>query len=204
MDENLPLTGVRVVDRTDGLGETTGRLLADLGADVIRVDRTSAVKPGAATGGTDFSNRGKRSIAVDLKSEKGREVVFRLVERADVLLEGFRPGVTERLGLGPDDCLARNPKLVYGRMTGWGQEGPLSSSAGHDIGYIAITGALHAIGREGGPPQVPRRGPGDPRTVRPVPARLERPRTPDSVPCVFECHAARDFAGPELWPPSAA
>jgi alpha-methylacyl-CoA racemase len=151
-----PLAGVRVIELAGiGPGPFAAMLLADLGADVIRVDRTSAVKPGRTRGGTDFSNRGKRSIAVDLKNERGREVVLGLVERSDVLLEGFRPGVTERLGLGPDDCLARNPKLVYGRMTGWGQEGPLSRSAGHDIGYIAITGALHAIGREGGPPQVP-------------------------------------------------
>jgi alpha-methylacyl-CoA racemase len=151
-----PLSGVRVVELAGiGPGPFAAMLMADLGADVIRVDRTSAVVPGAARGGTEFSNRGKRSIAVDLKSEKGREVVLGLVERADVLLEGFRPGVTERLGLGPDDCLGRNPALVYGRMTGWGQRGPLSTSAGHDIGYIAITGALHAIGREGGPPQVP-------------------------------------------------
>jgi alpha-methylacyl-CoA racemase len=113
------------------------------------------VREGEATGGTEFSNRGKRSIAVDLKSERGRDVLLGLAERSDVLLEGFRPGVTERLGIGPDDCLARNPRLVYGRMTGWGQQGALSRSAGHDIGYIAITGSLHAIGREGGPPQVP-------------------------------------------------
>ncbi|MFF5263057.1 CaiB/BaiF CoA transferase family protein [Actinomadura viridis] len=151
-----PLAGVRVVELAGiGPGPFAAMLLADLGADVIRVDRVSAVKAGAATGGTDFSNRGKRSIAVDLKSERGREVVLGLVERSDVLLEGFRPGVTERLGLGPDDCLARNPGLVYGRMTGWGQEGALARSAGHDIGYIAVTGALHAIGRAGGPPQVP-------------------------------------------------
>ncbi|MCP2336398.1 CaiB/BaiF CoA transferase family protein [Actinomadura rupiterrae] len=152
-----PLAGVRVVELAGiGPGPFAAMLLADLGADVVRVDRAAAArKGGEATGGTDFTNRGKRSIAVDLKNERGREVVLRLVETADVLLEGFRPGVTERLGLGPDDCLARNPRLVYGRMTGWGQEGPLAQSAGHDIGYIAVTGALHAIGRAGGPPQVP-------------------------------------------------
>lgn len=151
-----PLSGVRVIELAGiGPGPFAAMLLADLGADVIRVDRASAVKEGETSGGTDFSNRGKRSIAVDLKSDKGREVVLRMVEKADVLIEGFRPGVTERLGIGPDDCLARNPKLVYGRMTGWGQEGPLSHTAGHDVGYIAITGALHAIGRAGGPPQVP-------------------------------------------------
>ncbi|MFD0684637.1 CaiB/BaiF CoA transferase family protein [Actinomadura fibrosa] len=151
-----PLSGVRVIELAGiGPGPFAAMLLADLGADVIRVDRASAVAGRGATGGTDFTNRGKRSIAVDLKSEKGREVVLRLAEKSDVLLEGFRPGVTERLGVGPDDCLARNPRLVYGRMTGWGQEGPLAQSAGHDIGYIAVTGALHAIGRAGGPPQVP-------------------------------------------------
>ncbi|MBT2211491.1 CaiB/BaiF CoA-transferase family protein [Actinomadura sp. NEAU-AAG7] len=150
-----PLSGVRVVELA-GIGPApfAAMLLADLGADVIRIDRVSAVGD-AATGGTDFTNRGKRSVAVDLKSERGRDVVLRLAERSDVLLEGFRPGVTERLGIGPEDCLDRNPALVYGRMTGWGQEGPLARSAGHDIGYIAITGALHAIGRAGGPPQVP-------------------------------------------------
>ncbi|MFA1538995.1 CaiB/BaiF CoA transferase family protein [Actinomadura monticuli] len=153
---NGPLSGVRVIELAGiGPGPFAAMLLADLGAEVIRVDRASAVREGATSGGTDFSNRGKRSIAVDLKSERGRDVVLRLVEKSDVLLEGFRPGVTERLGIGPDDCLARNPKLVYGRMTGWGQEGPLSHTAGHDVGYIAITGALHAIGRAGGPPQVP-------------------------------------------------
>jgi alpha-methylacyl-CoA racemase len=151
-----PLSGVRVIELAGiGPGPFAAMLLADLGADVIRVDRASAVREGAASGGTDFSNRGKRSIAIDLKSEQGKEVVLRLAEKSDVLLEGFRPGVTERLGIGPDDCLARNPKLVYGRMTGWGQQGPLSHTAGHDVGYIAITGALHAIGRAGGPPQVP-------------------------------------------------
>ncbi|MGI5208611.1 CaiB/BaiF CoA transferase family protein [Spirillospora sp. CA-108201] len=153
---NGPLSGVRVIELAGiGPGPFAAMLLADLGADVIRVDRASAVRDGASAGGTDFTNRGKRSIAVDLKNERGREVVLRLVEKSDVLLEGFRPGVTERLGIGPGDCLARNPRLVYGRMTGWGQEGPLAHAAGHDVGYIAITGALHAIGRAGGPPQVP-------------------------------------------------
>lgn len=153
-----PLSGIRVIELAGiGPGPFAAMLLADLGADVIRVDRASAASRGGHGGiaSTDFTNRGKRSVAVDLKSAGGKEVVLRLVERSDVLLEGFRPGVTERLGLGPDDCLARNPKLVYGRMTGWGQEGGLSQSAGHDIGYIAITGVLHAIGRAGGPPQVP-------------------------------------------------
>ncbi|TYB42746.1 CaiB/BaiF CoA transferase family protein [Actinomadura chibensis] len=153
---NGPLAGVRVIELAGiGPGPFAAMLLADLGADVIRVDRASAVRDGAASGGTDFTNRGKRSIAVDLKHDLGRDVVLRLVEKSDVLLEGFRPGVTERLGVGPDACLVRNPRLVYGRMTGWGQDGPLAHTAGHDVAYIAISGALHAIGRAGGPPQVP-------------------------------------------------
>ncbi|GAB2866652.1 CaiB/BaiF CoA-transferase family protein [Actinocorallia aurea] len=151
-----PLSGVRVIELAGiGPGPFAAMLLADLGAEVIRIDRAGKGGGGGPAAEKDMTNRSKRSVAVDLKSEAGREVVLRLVEQSDVLLEGFRPGVTERLGLGPDDCLARNSKLVYGRMTGWGQEGPLSHTAGHDIGYIAITGALHAIGRAGGPPQVP-------------------------------------------------
>jgi alpha-methylacyl-CoA racemase len=129
-------------------------LLADLGAEVIQVDR-----PGGPTTpvprGTDVTSRGKRRVVVDLKHPRGAEVVLRLAAASDALIEGYRPGVAERLGVGPADCLAANPALVYGRMTGWGQDGPLSASAGHDIGYIALTGALHAIGRAGGPPQVP-------------------------------------------------
>ena len=153
---NGPLAGVRVVELA-GIGPApfAAMLLADLGADVIRVDRASTVRAGEPSGGTDFTNRGKRSIAIDLKSERGRDVLLRLAERSDVLIEGFRPGVTERLGIGPDDCLARNPRLVYGRMTGWGQQGPLAHTAGHDVAYVAVTGVLHAIGRADGPPQVP-------------------------------------------------
>jgi alpha-methylacyl-CoA racemase len=149
-----PLSGVRVIELAGiGPGPFAAMLLADLGAEVIRVDRASGRSFPVPS--KDLSNRGKRSIAVDLKNDQGKEVVLRLVEQSDVLLEGFRPGVTERLGLGPEDCMARNPRLVYGRMTGWGQHGPLSQSAGHDIGYIAVSGVLHAIGRAGGPPQVP-------------------------------------------------
>lgn len=127
-----------------GPGPFAGMVLADMGAEVTLIDRTGG-RVDYAAGQTIF-NRGKRSIAVDLKQPEGREVALSLVERADILIEGFRPGVTERLGVGPDACLDRNPSLVYGRITGWGQEGPLSHTAGHDINYIAIAGALHAIG----------------------------------------------------------
>jgi len=148
-----PLAGIRVVELA-GLGPApyAAMLLADLGATVLRVER-----PGTTVGDPRIHiwNRGKQSVVLDLKSPAGIETVLRLVDRADVLIEGFRPGVTERLGLGPQECLRRNPRLVYGRMTGWGQDGPLAGTAGHDIDYIARTGALHAIGRAGGPPQVP-------------------------------------------------
>ncbi len=131
-------------------------LLADLGAEVIRVDRLEPADLGLDRG-REFNvlNRGRRSVAVDLKSSDGIETVLRLIDQADALIEGFRPGVTERLGLGPEVCFARNPKLVYGRMTGWGQEGPMAHAAGHDINYIALTGALSAIGTTGGPPVPP-------------------------------------------------
>ncbi|GAA2790133.1 CaiB/BaiF CoA-transferase family protein [Saccharopolyspora taberi] len=148
---NGPLAGVRVVELA-GIGPAPfcAMLLADLGADVVRVDR-----PGAVSGKDDVLNRGKRSVSVNLKHERGADAVLALAAQADVLLEGLRPGVTERLGVGPEQCWEVNPKLVYGRMTGWGQDGPLAPTAGHDIGYIALSGMLHAIGREGGPPQVP-------------------------------------------------
>ncbi|MER7536776.1 CaiB/BaiF CoA-transferase family protein [Streptomyces sp. NPDC097704] len=153
---NGPLTGVRVVELAGiGPGPFAAMLLADLGADVVRVDR-----PGGAGIGIDpardLTNRNKRSVLVDLKAEEGPATVLDLVERADVLVEGYRPGVAERLGVGPEACLARNPRLVYGRMTGWGQDGPLAPTAGHDIGYIAITGALGMIGPDpDGPPTIP-------------------------------------------------
>src|SRR5437660_12455056 len=131
-------------------------MLADMGADVLRVDRAQAVTGGSPDRPSpDVLNRGRRSVGVDLKHPDGVETVLKLVEKADALIEGFRPGVTERLGIGPDDCLARNPKLVYGRMTGWGQEGPYAQAAGHDSNYIALAGALHPIGRRGGPPVPP-------------------------------------------------
>ncbi|WP_435233273.1 CaiB/BaiF CoA transferase family protein [Micromonospora aurantiaca (nom. illeg.)] len=148
-----PLTGVRVIELAGiGPGPFASMMLADLGADVVRVDR-----PGGGFGAFpgDLLNRNRRSIAVDLKQPEGRDLVLDLVAGADALVEGFRPGVTERLGLGPDDCLAANPKLVYGRMTGWGQDGPLAQRAGHDIDYLALTGALHGVGRAGERPVPP-------------------------------------------------
>jgi alpha-methylacyl-CoA racemase len=149
-----PLRGVKVVELAGiGPGPHACMILADLGADVIRVDR-----PGGQplTGGrTELLNRGRPSVALDLKHPDAIATVLDLVATADVLVEGLRPGTTERLGLGPDDCLARNPRLVYGRMTGWGQDGPLATTAGHDLGYIAITGALHAMGQDKTRPHFP-------------------------------------------------
>ncbi|KOU58954.1 carnitine dehydratase [Streptomyces sp. MMG1533] len=155
-----PLAGCRVVELGGiGPGPFAGMFLADLGAEVVRVDRPESldeVGVGGPLGGpTDVMNRGKRSVLLDLKHPAGLAAVLELVGRADVLVEGFRPGVTERLGIGPHACLARNPRLVYGRMTGWGQVGPLAAAAGHDVNYIALTGALGAIGTAGGPPQIP-------------------------------------------------
>jgi len=145
-----PLAGVRVVELAGiGPGPFAAMLLADLGADVVRVERAGAVGPLGAGAGPqhDVVNRGRRSIGVDLKSAAGRDVVLRLAAAGDVLIEGFRPGVAERLGVGPADCAAVNARLVYGRMTGWGQQGPLATRAGHDITYTALTGALWATGR---------------------------------------------------------
>ncbi|MFF0739877.1 CaiB/BaiF CoA transferase family protein [Streptomyces sp. NPDC004111] len=150
-----PLAGVRVVELAGiGPGPFAAMCLADLGADVVRIDRPGGVGLGVDPA-RDLTNRNKRSVLVDLKSPEGPGQVLDLVERADILVEGYRPGVAERLGVGPDACLARNPKLVYGRMTGWGQEGPLAPRAGHDIGYIAVTGTLGMIGRPDEPPTVP-------------------------------------------------
>ena len=150
-----PLEGVKVVELA-GIGPApfACMMLAELGADVLRIDRPGG---GLSMGPPelDLVNRGRRSVALDLKHPAALDVVRRLVAQADVLVEGFRPGVAERLGVGPDDCHAINPKLVYGRMTGWGQDGPLAQTAGHDIDYLALSGALHLIGRAGGPPQVP-------------------------------------------------
>jgi alpha-methylacyl-CoA racemase len=147
-----PLAGIKIIELAGiGPGPFCGMMLSDMGAEVIRIDRPA---PGAPAP-KDVLVRNRRSLAVDLKSEAGRETVLRLCEGADAIFEGFRPGVTERLGLGPEDCMARNPKLVYGRMTGWGQEGPMAQAAGHDINYIGLSGALHAIGRAGERPVPP-------------------------------------------------
>jgi alpha-methylacyl-CoA racemase len=154
MAEPGPLAGITVVELAGiGPGPYCAMLLADMGATVLRVDR-------AGPASADYTpnpvlERGRRSVAVDLKDARGRDLVLGLVESADVLVESFRPGVAERLGLGPDVCLERNPRLVYGRMTGWGQDGPLASAAGHDVNYISLTGALHAIGRAGERPVPP-------------------------------------------------
>ncbi|MEX2254184.1 MAG: CaiB/BaiF CoA-transferase family protein [Acidimicrobiia bacterium] len=151
-----PLQGVTIVELVGiGPGPFAAMLLADMGAEVIRVHRAQSVERGFDPGGVPVLDRNRRSIGVDLKHPDGIETVLRLVEGADALLEGFRPGVTERLGVGPDGCLARNPKLVYGRMTGWGQDGPMANAAGHDINYIALAGALAHFGREGQKPTPP-------------------------------------------------
>src|SRR4029453_17902371 len=144
------LQGVSIVELVGiGPGPFAAMLLADMGADVVRVHRTQSVEAGFDPGGVPVLDRNRRSIGVDLKHPDGVETVLRLVESADALLEGFRPGVTERLGLRPAHCLARNPRLVYGRMTGWGQDGPMANAAGHDINYIAPAGALAHFRRAG-------------------------------------------------------
>ncbi|MGB1400513.1 MAG: CaiB/BaiF CoA transferase family protein [Pseudohongiellaceae bacterium] len=148
-----PLTGIRVVEMAGiGPGPFTAMMLSDLGAEVIRVDRLSHKGTGHRA---NVLNRGRKSIAVDLKNPRGVETTLRLIEQADVVLEGFRPGVMERLGLGPEECLSVNPRLIFGRMTGWGQTGPLSQTAGHDINYISIAGALGAMGYADRPPAPP-------------------------------------------------
>ena len=148
-----PLSGTKIIELAGiGPGPFCGMLLADMGAEVIRIDRPQT---GSSKRPRDVLGRGRKSIAVNLKSDSGRELVLKLCESADALFEGYRPGVTERLGVGPQDCMGRNERLVYGRMTGWGQDGPLSQAAGHDINYIALAGALHAIGEPGGKPVPP-------------------------------------------------
>jgi alpha-methylacyl-CoA racemase len=157
MPTNAPLSGVRVLEVAGiGPGPFAGMMLADMGADVIRIDRVSQVRLGADLDpGRDVLARGRRSVGLDLKQTEGVRAALALVEQADVLIEGFRPGVAERLGLGPERCLERNPRLVYGRMTGWGQDGPWADRAGHDIDYIALAGALRPVGPVGEPPPVP-------------------------------------------------
>lgn len=151
-----PLSDVVVVELA-GIGPApfAGMMLADMGADVIRIDRLPTGSHASRSPAGDVVGRGRRSISIDLKAPRGVETALRLVEHADVLIEGYRPGVAEALGLGPETCRARNPGLVYGRMTGWGQDGPLSRVAGHDLNYIALTGALHAIGPSDRPPPPP-------------------------------------------------
>ena len=144
-----PLSGLKIIEFAGiGPGPFCGMLLSDLGADVVRIDRKGASRGGAPS---DITSRGRRSVALDLKNPAAVETCLKLMERADGIIEGFRPGVMERLGLGPDAALKRNPKLVYGRMTGWGQTGPWANAAGHDQNYIALTGALHAIGTDDKP-----------------------------------------------------
>jgi len=152
-----PLTGLKVVELA-GIGPApmAAMMLSDMGAEVIRVDRLTASGLGIPMPKKfNFLGRGRKSIAVDLKNPEGIDALLELIDKADILIEGFRPGVMERLGMGPDVCLERNPKLVFGRVTGWGQEGPLSKSAGHDLNYIALSGALHAIGRSNDEPPTP-------------------------------------------------
>ncbi len=151
------LSGYKVIEFV-GIGPAPmcAMLLSDMGAEVLRIDRAEDANLGIPTDSKySVLNRGRRSVAVDLKRKEGADVALKLIERADALIEGFRPGVMERLELGPEQCLARNPRLVYGRMTGWGQDGPLAQAAGHDINYIALIGALHSIGRKGEAPVPP-------------------------------------------------
>jgi alpha-methylacyl-CoA racemase len=151
-----PLSDVRVIEIAGiGPGPFAAMMLSDMGADVVRVDRAQSVELGFDPGWMEVLNRGRRSIGIDLKHPDGVETLLRMVEQADALIEGFRPGVAERLGIGPEACRARNPRLVYGRMTGWGQEGPYSQAAGHDINYISLAGALAHFGRAGSKPTPP-------------------------------------------------
>ncbi len=152
-----PLAGIKIVELTGiGPGPMCAMLLADLGATVLRIDRPEPSDLGVPRPlRCDLLLRGRRCLALDLKSPEGRALALRLIEGADALIEGFRPGVMERLGLGPEDCFAHNPRLVYGRVTGWGQEGPLAQAAGHDLNYISLAGAVHAFGRLGQPPTPP-------------------------------------------------
>lgn len=152
-----PLAGIRIVE-LGGVGPTPFccMLLSDLGADILRIDRPPGYDGGAPVEPRfNLLNRGRRSAALDLKNAAAVEAVLKLVRGADAVVEGFRPGVAEKLGLGPDECLTANPRLVYGRMTGWGQDGPLAHAPGHDVNYVSLTGVLHSVGRAGGPPVIP-------------------------------------------------
>ncbi len=152
-----PLKGFRIVEIAGiGPGQYCGMLLSDMGAEVLRIERPTGGDPGwEIPESFNLMNRGRFSLAVDLTSDQGRELILGLCEKADALFEGFRPGVMERLGLGPDACMARNPRLVYGRMTGWGQHGPLAERAGHDANFIALSGIMEVIGEKGSGPVYP-------------------------------------------------
>lgn len=179
-----PLAGVRVVELAGiGPGPFAAMLLADLGADVVHVSRPGGVSL-SINPAYDITNRNKRSVVVDLKAPDGPARVLDLAARADILIEGNRPGVAERLGVGPEDCHARNPALVYGRMTGWGQEGPLAQRAGHDIAYIALTGTLGMIGEPGRPPPSP---PTSSATTRAAPCTSSSASSP---PCTTRARPA--------------
>ena len=149
------LSGFKIIELSGiGPGPLCGMLLSDLGADVIRIDRSHTTMP-QSEAKFDITGRNKKSICLNLKDNDSKEIFFKLIEDADALIEGYRPGVTEKLGIGPDECLKVNPRLVYGRITGWGQDGPLSQAAGHDINYIALAGALFSIGQKDSKPSIP-------------------------------------------------
>ncbi|SVB21103.1 uncharacterized protein METZ01_LOCUS173957, partial [marine metagenome] len=149
------LSGFKIIELSGiGPGPLCGMLLSDLGADVIRIDRSHTTMP-QSEAKFDITGRNKKSICLNLKDNDSKEIFFKLIEDADALIEGYRPGVTEKLGIGPDECLKINPRLVYGRITGWGQDGPLSQAAGHDINYIALAGALFSIGQKDSKPSIP-------------------------------------------------
>ena len=150
-----PLTGYKIIEVSGiGPGPLAGMLLADLGAEVIRIDRFETAIPGP-NAKFDITGRNKSSIRLNLKNDEGKSIFFKLIKDADAIIEGFRPGVMEKLGLGPKECLEINPRIVFGRITGWGQDGPLANSAGHDINYIALTGVLNAIGSKDSKPSIP-------------------------------------------------
>jgi alpha-methylacyl-CoA racemase len=151
-----PLSGIRIIEIAGiGPGPFCGMMLSDMGAEVVRINRVSGKGGPMIPSDKDILARGRRVLTVDLKRPEGVEVVLKLCGKADAIFEGFRPGVAEKIGIGPEACMARNPKIVYGRMTGWGQSGPLAKAAGHDINYISLSGALHAIGRKGDRPVPP-------------------------------------------------